>query len=542
MKEHPLTAPAFFLIPFSRLASAYPKMPSDSSQTNLSSTAASIHSWLEGLPQFYTGFIRPTSERSSNKRKTKGSYNNFTGTEKSKRVFLGSISTNRMPPIDPTIDEDENPGRSPRKPATSKTQHPQTPLRTKKTKGRSFTALKPSLQQSYPLDLEDEETPRALSTHLSTSNPSIPPSPARSQKFSDRLSDRSGDSQGIDHGSSAASTASSINKPTDTFLLDVRIEIRTLGTKKHPVPKSFSALYDDLRRIGRGRDVIPPEFKTLAEKELELNEGIDEPSYFIARERASFMQATKPNKERSTKEIWRRIQLIQKAALECSDESLPECAWNEEVHSKILRLTLEGHWETQNIWYRNITQARITDKRLLPKKVAAAIRSKMVDYSVVIRPPQSPDIDLIRQHLRMRDLEYLNQADAPYLKDTLLAVNIETKPASIDQDKGHAQLGVWTSAQYTKFQQLNPELKVEDLPVLPLIMIQGHRWELMIAYKSADDELILLGHETLGSTNTVRGVFQIVAAVERLAVWCREDYWSWYRKAILELEKQELIR
>ena len=82
----------------------------------------------------------------------------------------------------------------------------------------------------------------------------------------------------------------------------------------------------------------------------------------------------------SDTEIWSRARTIQKAALECGNKDLSEAAWNDEVNSRLLNLALRSERQSKNIWYRNITSAKITDKSLLDR----APGSKMVDYCLII--------------------------------------------------------------------------------------------------------------------------------------------------------------
>ena len=74
----------------------------------------------------------------------------------------------------------------------------------------------------------------------------------------------------------------------------------------------------------------------------------------------------------------------------------------------------------------------------------------------------------------------------------------------------------------------------EQLPTLPIIFTQGHDWWLMLAYMQADDQVIILGNEPLGSSQSVLGIYSILAAVQRLARGIRQDFNIWFDRAILK--------
>lgn len=68
------------------------------------------------------------------------------------------------------------------------------------------------------------------------------------------------------------------------------------------------------------------------------------------------------------------------------------------------------------------------------------------------------------------------------------------------------------------------------LPILPLILVQGHTWTLKFYQSNGERELVVYGQRVLGSTETVVGVYQIVEAVGRLARWAHDDYRPWLER------------
>lgn len=68
---------------------------------------------------------------------------------------------------------------------------------------------------------------------------------------------------------------------------------------------------------------------------------------------------------------------------------------------------------------------------------------------------------------------------------------------------------------------------------IPLLITYGHNWNVMIA-QMKDKELLLLSDRILGSTNTLLGIYQALAAIRRLAKWADEQYRPWLEKIFLE--------
>lgn len=363
------------------------------------------------------------------------------------------------------------------------------------------------------------------------------------------------------------------------------------------MPSAAKALVRDLRRIGSGRGVIPWSVRERAMGWLEDIIFDDSPFYKdevetdeldVENEGRVWMVGNKDNDRHEL--IWQRVLEILEAARECRTASLPEAAWNAEVHSRLLRAALEGLWHRKGVWYRDISSAKITDASLLPTVGLSAagltMQGKMVDYALVIDPEPALR-ERISETLRAEGTcagagrgesggansqggngsgsvkgKSINATAAEHVRFEPIAVSFETKRAAIDEDDAHVQLGIWVAAHFARLRQLVAARRravegADDrnteagtgvrLPILPLVIIQGHDWKVMVAEavqngtvgdkRSTEDSqgyrVVILRDLRLGSTDTVLGIYQLVGAVRMLARWVNEEYRPWLQSETL---------
>jgi hypothetical protein len=158
------------------------------------------------------------------------------------------------------------------------------------------------------------------------------------------------------------------------------------------------------------------------------------------------------------------------------------------------------------------------------------VQSKMVDYAMIIRFAKNL-LDRIRDLLRNSDDFNINQTDARYVRFRSIGLSIETKREGIDEDKANTQLGTWVSAHFAKLSQLIRD--DEDLPPLPLIMIQGNKWKFMIVHKVNARKIEIYRDQSLGETGSILGIYQLLAALRRLAQWMDEMLRPWLEAHVL---------
>ena len=221
------------------------------------------------------------------------------------------------------------------------------------------------------------------------------------------------------------------------------------------------------------------------------------------------------------------------SALDAQNNNFSEVGWNCEVHSPVLNGALYDHRHSKGIWYRNITTARVTDTALLPQRAVnkTITQSKMVDYALIIEPSQEMEDRNIRK-MKEENSDTINHTSAEYARFTPIGISIETKSGLEEEDKAILQLGTWVFAHFTRLEQLTKGAK---MPVLPLLLVQGHSWGFMLAERQKDKILILRNLE-IESTSSAVGIYQIWAAIRRLTRWMTEVYKPWFEKEVLEVQ------
>ena len=64
----------------------------------------------------------------------------------------------------------------------------------------------------------------------------------------------------------------------------------------------------------------------------------------------------------------------------------------------------------------------------------------------------------------------------------------------------------------------------------------------MIASLQENDRINLIKELHLGDTGSIAGVYQIVAAIRRIAQWVNNDYRPWFEREILGIKASVLSR
>lgn len=339
--------------------------------------------------------------------------------------------------------------------------------------------------------------------------------------------------------SSSKRSKSPSKQDTDLQLSDVAVEWVTFGTPGRSLPDEARVLLKSLPSIGDNWRVIPgvvkrriieyivnTDSKDLDEKKID--------HWFTAQEGS---KATLAASEYSLDEdITPEAELdmvirIKQATFECRNDDVSEAQWNSAVHFPLLDLALRRYWRSKGIWFYDITTAKISNSSLLPGIASKAkkMQSKMVDYAMVLRP--SGDLlKRIRIKLRAEERFSINQTDARYVRFTPITLSIETKRAAIEEDSANTQLATWVSAHFTNLEQLTVD--GSGPPILPLLMVQGREWDFCVAQK-LNDEIVIFRDHKLGSTGSIVGVYQLLAAIRRLAKWSDENYREWFESHVL---------
>ena len=168
------------------------------------------------------------------------------------------------------------------------------------------------------------------------------------------------------YGSEKSRSRSPTKRLGDLQFSDMQVDPRAWSSSR--IPTELKALVADMQKISRSFGVIPLAVKerlaTADENILDFQWTQDGGKYHGGKH--SGVEEEKSATDRITRGLghdvfWDRAVTIYQANIECLDGGYPEPAWNSEVHSRILRLTLTGHWKAKEVWYMSVTVARISN-------------------------------------------------------------------------------------------------------------------------------------------------------------------------------------
>ena len=514
-------------------------------QDSQSLTTSSVDVWLNDHPDQPESYVFG-QPKPSKKRKAKRPLPDHTLSAKFQSQSQSqSQSPKRRRLMEVSGNNPKPPLRSPERKlrASKQVQTPATPTRrerSKTTAPQPTAPTDPIIENSQYYEAEDPEqmpTPRPNPASKPSSLQPRPTHPVFQAPLSHVESSGSGESR----GSKKARSQSPTKRLGDLQCSDMPVDSQTWSSGT--IPQELKDLVRDMQGIGRGAGVIPlalrGNFGATEEMILDFQWAKEEKRRGKEVDKATMKQITGGLGHEL---FWYRASMICEATNECLRDRDPEPAWNSEVHSAILRLALTGHWSAQEVWYKDITVARISNKSLVPWNIATgAMQSKMVDYAILINPSQNftgnPSESLhnhiIEKLRREKDGTSINQTESEWVRFKPIAVNIETKRGAVGEDEAHVQLATWLTAQYSRLRQLMPDKAPTKLPSFPVLSVQGQRWLLMIASLQDNDRINLIKELYLGDTDSMAGVYQVVAAIRRIAWWVNDDYRPWFEKAIL---------
>lgn len=330
--------------------------------------------------------------------------------------------------------------------------------------------------------------------------------------------------------SSGSRSESPLEPEFDLELSPVSVEWLVFNTEGLEIPEKARALLKDIKRIGHGFRVIPHGVKGRAIEHMVRRDEDFAEEDFIGRlfdlERSTQEDGLDPN------EVFDIVLEIERAALDCRNSSSPESHWNDDVRLPLIRLALGDFWENKGIYCIDVSTAGIHEASLLSglRPTVKKTESKMVDLAMAIRPAEDL-LDRIKDLLRKTDGLSINHTDAQYLRHNPIGISMKTGRDGKDEKGSNIKLGVWVSAHFAKLSQLNHGN--EGLPPLPLLMIHGHLWDFMIAHKVNATRIEIYRDLSLGETRSILGIYQLLAAVRRLAQWMDEVLGPWFETNVL---------
>ena len=485
---------------------------------------SSIVSWLSDQPNDPTQYENPVSVYNRKLQKPQRTINRF------KRRRLGELSPNtaepRLQDMEQTGGSESRNKRSTRSKTRAEALDGSLGLPNMDPKLRTPVRNRPGPRIGQE---DDEPTPKApLQLQTLGTIPIL--DEASSEKWDFIQSEGSAENS----ESTASNRSNSPRKARfDMQLAKVRVKNVTFGAPGRKLPASANNLYQAMESIGLHQRVLPSAIRSIIKNAVKI---LDKDMYYN-------ISSSDTEDSQTHHARWHRILRVLDAARECKDGDYPESAWNSEVHSRVLRIALEGR-ESKQVWYKDLTTARISDRGLLPNIPGFGPKSKMVDYGIVIQPIVDSTLETnIERFCSELQIESVNQTNPNHVRFTPIAISIETKRAAVEEDQAMLQLNTWVSAHFAKLNSLigsyapNEMAKAEvrakvTMPILPLVKIQGHDWKLLIAEKKAD--LILIhGELAIGCTMDHLGIYKILASLRRLADWVNDEYRPWWIREIL---------
>ncbi|KAJ9132100.1 hypothetical protein NKR23_g11418 [Pleurostoma richardsiae] len=223
------------------------------------------------------------------------------------------------------------------------------------------------------------------------------------------------------------------------------------------------------------------------------------------------------------------------SAQEC--QKYPEISWNLEVHAPVLSLALRPPGSppfSQPCGFVACHPARIIKEYL-----NGSVPDKMIDFCLYLDPEALKDraavreIELTRQSLAGY---MINHTDYDPLRKRPLTLSIETKKPGEGLENATLQVGAWHAAQWRFLDAMADRLGEDStsLSFLPAIIIQGHDWNFAATTREGNKTVLWL-KQTIGSTNSVLGIYQIVTALQSFRRWTQKTYWPWFRATVLGL-------
>lgn len=154
-------------------------------------------------------------------------------------------------------------------------------------------------------------------------------------------------------------------------------------------------------------------------------------------------------------------------------------------------------------------------------------RGVKVDYVLAIDfPEDAPVRKVISRAINTGPLPHVNQTAYLPLKESPIAVAIETKTETSAQDP-LVQLGIWTAAWYQHMYDLREHIAGPGpkprLVSVPLVQVVGHNWYVYFACDRGAS-LDIYGPVTLGSTDGILSMYALLSSLGALKEWAQKTF------------------
>ena len=156
--------------------------------------------------------------------------------------------------------------------------------------------------------------------------------------------------------------------------------------------------------------------------------------------------------------------------------------------------------------------------------------SSKVDFSIGLR--LSPEI----QRRLSRRIAAVNPTLYEPVRLSPIAVHIETKLTGGFWRAARSQLSIGVTQHVAKLRELLALAGQPDrvqLPILPLLVSQGHDW-ICLLFEDQGDGAQLHSSFPIGSSEKVLDAHAAVAGMHFLMDWAQTDYREWFEEVILQ--------
>lgn len=106
------------------------------------------------------------------------------------------------------------------------------------------------------------------------------------------------------------------------------------------------------------------------------------------------------------------------------------------------------------------------------------------------------------------------------------------RPPGEHGNNARLQIGTWHSAQWRSL-RYEQDRSSRSIEFLPGIIIQGHEWRFVASVLDVSGKCQLLEAVALGNTGSILGVYSLMASLQRLRRWIKEEYWQAFVSDIL---------
>lgn len=135
-----------------------------------------------------------------------------------------------------------------------------------------------------------------------------------------------------------------------------------------------------------------------------------------------------------------------------------------------------------------------------------------------------------------------NHTTSNTVRQTPIAINIETKAPDKSWTDGKPQLAIWTNALFKRLQKLVKDEAAAAaaaanfrIPAMPLVVVQGHDWHFLITSHQlapGDGGTIIWQKLDIGSTRNCFDAFKVIAVLHTILQWAETTWRPWFHSLL----------